>query len=413
MSVKLSDLIAELSETVRNSTTGALDNTKRTRAINRVLQDLQDFADWKFTRRSKEFDFIDNISEYSLLNFVGASMQDNDGSTSIPDFKNPFDLRLVDLAHAPFEFRDVKDVRYHVRQGRRINEYGIDGDVIVINYARQVSAQMHNCDSLTANGTVSASGDATNLTIDTVILKEGAGALNFDVSSGTSMVITFADFAFKDLTTFKNKSHWTFDVYLPTLTNFESIKLEWSDDSTFTSNFSKTETARADKQDLEIGFNKFAFSWEDATETGTPDESDIKQARITITYSSAITDTDFRIDDLRVGERIKMDLEYFSLAMVKDAAGDFQLEFNAGDVTQTDELLGTESRRTVEQGSEYQLFKIVGGKSERDRTDSFNEYEKKRIDLLKRSGFRIRRPARVLGFPGRRARFDRDRTSNF
>ena len=59
MGVTLANLLAELPEVTRASTSGALDNTKRTRAINRILEDLQDFGDWNFTRRTKAFDFID------------------------------------------------------------------------------------------------------------------------------------------------------------------------------------------------------------------------------------------------------------------------------------------------------------------------------------------------------------------
>ena len=43
--VTLADLLVDSNEKVRNSTTGSLDNTKRTRAINRILEDLQDFIE--------------------------------------------------------------------------------------------------------------------------------------------------------------------------------------------------------------------------------------------------------------------------------------------------------------------------------------------------------------------------------
>lgn len=400
MAVKLAQLLAEINETVRNSTTGALDNVKRTRAFNRVLQDLQDFADWEFTKRQVEFDFIDSVNEYSLVNFIGTTMQDNDGSTSIPDFKNPFDLRKKSDSHLPFSFRDVKEVRQNIQRKRRINEYGVDGDTFVLNFPRQTSAQIHNCDSLTANGTWAATGDATNLTIDTIIFEEGNGALNFDVSAGTSLVVSNSSMNPQNLETLENKSHWTVKVDLPTITNFTSVTLRWGNDLD-TNYWELAQTVPAGAITLATGVNTFAFNWADATPTGSPDATKVDSVRVTILYSASTTDTDFRIDDIRVGGSVKMLLDYYSLAMVQDASDNFQLEFDPDNVTQTDTLLGDSvARRTLIEGTKHELYEILGGRTERDRTDSERKYNAKKIDLLKRVGNRIRRPSRVLNFPG-------------
>jgi hypothetical protein len=397
MSVPLSQLLAELPEVTRNSTIGALDNTKRTRAINRVLEDLQDYADWDFTKRTKTFYFIDGVYEYSLENYVGCTCQDNDGSSSMPDFKNPYDLRPVNEAGRSLDFNDAKSVRENIRRNRFNFEYSVDNDLLIVGYPRQVSSSIHNCDSLTENGTWAASGDATNLTIDDHEYEEGAGALNFDVSAGTSLVLTNSTINAVNLESLQNKSHFVIKAYLPTITNFTSIKLRWG--SSNTAYWEKTETVPAGNRALKVGWNTFAFRWASATETTpAPDVTAIDYLQITLTYSSSTTDTDFRIDDIRLGKEVEMELDYYSLAMVKDLAGDYQLEFNPDSVTQTDELLGTESRRTVVEGTKHELFEIIGGKSERDRTDSFKKYETKKVDLLKRCGHRIRRQTKVLNF---------------
>jgi hypothetical protein len=392
MALQLTDILAEVKEKNRNSTTGALDDTKRTRAINRILGDLQDFADWEFTKRNKTFYFIDGVSEYSLENHVGTTCQDNDGSTSIPDFKNPHDIRPD--GDKSLDYKEAKAVRENIRKNKFIKEYAVDGDTLIIGYPRQVSAQLHNCDSLTANGTWAASGDASNLTIDTQEYEEGNGALNFD-SAGTSLILTNSTLSSKDLTSLQNKSHITMKVYLPSITNFTSIAVRFG--SSASAYWEKTETLPAASQALKVGWNTFAFRWADATETGSPDVSAVNYMRIVLTYSASLTDTDFRIDDIRIGKEVEMNLDYYSLAMVKDAAGDYQLEFNADSVTMTDTLLG-DARRCVVQGSVYELYEILGGKSERDRTDSFKIYESTKMNLFKRSGHRIRRPTRTLDF---------------
>jgi len=399
MSVTLAQLLTDSSDKVRNSTTGALDNNKRTRAANRVLQDLQDFADWDFTKRTKAFFFIDRVTDYNLKDYIGTTMQDNDGSTEISDFKNPYDLRLPENFHRPFAYRDIKEVRQAIRGRRNNNEYGIDGNLLVINYPDQVSVQLHNCDSLTANGNWAASGDATNLTIDQIIKSQGSGSLNFDTSAGTSLILTNPDFAVKDLEQLQNKSHLTMDVWLPSIANFSSIKVEWGDSAS--ANWEKTETLPAGNSALVAGKNKFAFRWAEATQNGSPDVTSINYIRITITYSSAITDTDFRIDDIRIGEEVEMNLDYYSLAMVADEDGNRQLEFNPDAVTQTDVLAGPESRRTVVQGMIWDLFQIIGGKSARDITDAEKDYKRKKIDLRKRIGRRLRRGRITFNFPRR------------
>ena len=398
-SVSLGDLLPEVKDKNRNSTTGALDNIKRTRAINRTLQDLQDYADWEFTKRTKTFYFIEGVYEYSLENYVGCKGIENDGDTSILDFKNANDLRPINDADVSLNEHQPRDVRENIRRNRFIKEFAIDAGVLIIGYPRQTGAQIHNCDSLTADGTWAASTGASNLTIDSTIFKEGNGALNFDTVAGTSLVLTNSTLASKDYSELKKQSHITMQVYLPTITNFTSIRLRYGSSSTLY--IEKTETQPAGNATLKTGWNLFAFRWADATDTGA-DATALDYIQIVITFSAATTDTDFRIDDIRIGKEVEMELEYFSLAMVKQADGDYQLEFDADDVTQTDLLLGgNQARRTVVQGATYECFEIIGGKSERDRTDSFKIYEKKKMDLLKRAGKRIRRVGKRLNFPGR------------
>lgn len=400
MGVTLANLLTETKDKNRNSTTGALDNAKRTRAINRVLQDLQDFADWDFTKRTKTFYFIDGVYEYSLENYVGCTCYDNDGTTEIPDFKNPYDLRPIKDADKSLSYKEAKDVRENIRRNRFIREYSVDNGVLIVGYPRQTSAQIHNCDSLTANGTWAASGDASNLGIDEVTYSEGNGALNFDVSAGTSLIITNSSLSAYDFSELQNVSAITMDIWLPTITNFTSVRLRFGSSSG--DYWEVTATVPAGNASLKTGKNKFAFRWVDASETGTPDATAIDYMQIVLTYSASTTDTDFRIDDIRIGREVEMELEYYSLAMVTQADGDYQLEFDADEVDQTDLLLGgSTARRTVVQGATYEGFEIIGGKSERDRTDSFKIYENLKMTLLKKAGKRIRRPTKVLNFPGR------------
>ena len=397
----LAALLAEVKELSRNSTTGALDDIKRTRGVNRVLQDLQDIGNWKASHRTNEFDLIDGISEYSLQNYVGCMCLDNDGSTSILDVQDPDQLRLADNSQTPFDYRTAQEVRNNIGRRRQYNQYGIENGMLIINYPRQLSVQLHNCDSLTANGTVVASGDATNLTIDEVIRDEGNGSLNFDVSAGTSLIVTITGISAKDLTDFQNNAYLTIKAWLPTITNFTNIAIRWG--SSASDYWEKTETVPAGNRTLAVGKNTFAFKWADATETGTPDVESVDYLRIAITFSSAITDTDFRLDDIRVGKAVAMEFDYWSKAMVRTASGAYQLEFNADtEVIYTDELLEDGLRRTVTEGGAFESFRMIGGKEERDRSDTERKTREKYIEARRVYGQKRKLPGKTLNFPGRR-----------
>lgn len=400
MNTTLEDLFSEINDNIRNITTGSLDNLKRVRAVNWVLQDLQSFGDWNTSRRTKEFEFIGGLSEYSLKNLIETTALANDGSTDVSDFKNPYDLRIIDEANRPFEYRDIKDVRSHIQNRRVFNEYGRDGDLLIINHPKSTSNLVHNCDSLTANGIWTASGNASNLTIDEVVFKQGSGSLNFD-SAGTSLILTNTTLSPSfDLSTLENKSTWLVWVYLPTLTNFSSVGLRWGGDVT-TNYWEKTETARASGESLQVGWNQFAFRWADATPSGTPVSTAIDSLRVEITYSSSVTDTDFRVDDIKVSKTKTFALDYYSHSLVQTTGEDRQVEFEITP-TLTDELLGgLDLRNAVVLGSTWRLFKMIGGKRERDEVDAKTDYLNARLETRKKVGHRLRRPIQKLKFPSR------------
>lgn len=401
MTVTLSDIFLDVNDKVRNTTSGSLNNDIRARAVNRVLEDLQVYADWKFTKRVKQFYFLEGISEYNLKDYVGCTCFDKDGSSEILDFKNPYDLRPTNQADKSLTFHESKEVRENIRRNKFIGEYSIENGTLIIGYFRQISSELHNCDSLSANGTVVASGDASNVTIDEIVKSKGSGSLNFDVSAGQSLVITFNNITRKDLETLQNKSALTLDVWLPTITNFTSIQARWGSDNT--NYWSKTESTPAGKGDLETGKNTFAFRWAEATETGSPDVNNVDYLQIIITFSQNTTATDFRLDNIRIAQEVEMEIEYYSKAMAKKTTGEYQLGFNTSILT--DKLLGDDiAKRCVIQGAVFELFERIGGKSERDRSDSFKIYDDMKRELLKGHGVKIRRETKILNFPGRQRR---------
>ncbi len=393
--IKLSDLFNEINDIIRNSATGTLGNSKRTRAVNWVLRDLQNLADWKPLRTEVDFEYIGGVHEYSIKDYIGATTLDKDGSTTVSDFKNPYQLRLNDEGHDIFNYFQAKDVRRHINNDKYINEYAIDGDTLIVNYPQSTAKRVHNCDSLTANGTWEAKDDGSNLTLDEVVYKQGDGCLNLDVSAGTQISVENDDFTAQDLEGFKNNSYWLVWVYLPTISDFSNITLQWGSSS---ANYWEKAEQTPLKGDLQTGWNLFAFKWEDSTETGTPDVENIDYLKLSINYSSSTTDTDFRIDDIRVSKTETMTLTYFAESMVYDSDDNKKTTFNDTNVSLDEYLVDDDFSNVIVEGASYRLNKIQGGQRESDMTDAKDNYFTLRQQLMNEKGVKTRRPIRKLKF---------------
>tara|TARA_Y100000310_G_scaffold203236_1_gene203498 strand:+ start:3230 stop:4453 length:1224 start_codon:yes stop_codon:yes gene_type:complete len=199
--------------------------------------------------------------------------------------------------------KEISSYRIAVSDDELVRILKIDG------VEGSVSANLHNCDSLTANGTWAASADASNLTIDTENFITSSGALNFDTAKGAATaVVTLTDATQVDLTDHDEKSSLFVWVFIPDATDAqgESVTnfiLRWGNDS---SNYwHRTVTTNNEGAAFYDGWNLLRFDWNGATEVGTVAPSTIDYIVLTITKDTALeADTDWRVDDIvsRVGE---------------------------------------------------------------------------------------------------------------
>ena len=161
---------------------------------------------------------------------------------------------------------------------------------------------LNDFESLTANGTFVASGDATNMSIDTSNFLNGAASLQFDTNSGaTTAVITNSTQTAIDLTKFKGQSLFLY-VYIPAVTNLTSFTLKYGSDA---SNYwSKTVTSTNEGLSFLPGWNLLRFDWP-ATSTGTPVITSTTYFQVTINKSAGMAAaTGWHLDFLvaRVGD---------------------------------------------------------------------------------------------------------------
>jgi hypothetical protein len=179
----------------------------------------------------------------------------------------------------------------------------------------QSTSMLHSCDGYDANGTWTASSDATGVRTDTSAYKESMGSVAFDSSGGaTTVIVTNSDMSAVDLSTYDDIGAGFLWVYLPSVPT--SMTLKWGSDAS--NYFSKTVTVRQNGLAFRIGWNLVAFDWVSATATGTAVTTAIDYAQLTITNPSSVANYAYRIDALMFAKGRHMSIKYYSRYMVTD-----------------------------------------------------------------------------------------------
>jgi len=138
------------------------------------------------------------------------------------------------------------------------------------------AVKIHEFDSLTANGTITAGDDTANLTIDTLKHISGGGSLRFNLSgAGTTASVIITDFSDVDLDDHDERGDFFLRVYMPDEDRISSIELNWGNSSAVY--WSASATTPHDQDSFKKGWNILRFSWDGATETGTVDPETIEQ----------------------------------------------------------------------------------------------------------------------------------------
>lgn len=246
------------------------------------------------------------------------------------DYTLPSDYKkAIDLM--PQEERDTNDFAYRQYAGtfdlkkmiadRVISVEAREGTkVLRVNWRDKPPRSVHNMDSLTANGTWSTVGSATNLRIDKQFKFSGSASVRFDlVATGDGIQNT--DFQTLDLTNEDETADFFVRVYLPDITNVTSVSLAWGND--LTTNFwtGVAQTTQADGTAIQTGWNLFQFPWDTATETGTVDATAIDSAKVTIAASVALPDV--RVDAITVSIGQPFNLKYYSAFLFQTSAGTY------------------------------------------------------------------------------------------
>ena len=173
---------------------------------------------------------------------------------------------------------------------------------------------------ITDNGTWAVSGDASNLTQDTLTFLTGGASLRFDII-GTQGIITNSDMAEVDLSNEENIGAIFFWLYIPDKDTFTSVNIRWGSSST--TYWNRTLTTAQNSTAIQDGWNLFRANWDGATKTGSPDSENVDFIRIAL---NATTDTDYRLENITASRGTIYELVYYSKYLFKSEAGVWQEE---------------------------------------------------------------------------------------
>ena len=178
---------------------------------------------------------------------------------------------------------------------------------------------LHGMDSLTANGTWAAGGNASNLTLDELEYVHGSGCLNFELAaSGSVGYIEISDMDDVDLSDYDEIGALFVNVYIPDPDIITNFILRWGNDS---SNYwSATVTSPHDQSSFKTGWQLLRFEWNGATETGTVAPATVDYLRLSVTYDGT-AETDVRADKISCSKGEIYELEYYSEFLFQSSGG--------------------------------------------------------------------------------------------
>ena len=185
-------------------------------------------------------------------------------------------------------------------------------------------ALLNECDDITANGTWTAGGTASNLRMDNVNFASGSGCINFDLAAGGVGSIGWLENSTMtpiDSTEYLGQGALFNYIKFPAASNLTSVTLRWGTDS---SNYwTSTQTVTQQNTVFQNGWNLIDNNWLGASKVGLPDETAVEYLRVSFTYDGT-AQTAVGIDNIVARLGSMFELVYYSKYLFSTAAGAWQ-----------------------------------------------------------------------------------------
>ena len=279
-------------------------------AANRMLARI----DPEETRRTTTMQtpFYDNIQDYVLAT----------------DYK-----RMIDIRPQANRFNMPGRSHFEQTPARQFNER-LSANSFSIhwnNFSRSLRAQqlprgncikMDSFDGATANGAWIGSADATGLYTEVLNFTEGNASLGFNLSGGAgSAVLTNLTSIITDLSAYNFEDASFLDWWIPMGTCGRMTSITMIRGSSSGNYISQTVTTKVDGTAFNDGWNKIAFNWYGATQTGTPDNTKNTYRKIVVTYTAGAAITGMLLDNWTDALGTLYEMEYYSEYLFTSSTG--------------------------------------------------------------------------------------------
>ena len=231
---------------------------------------------------------------------------------------------------------------------------------LVVQDSEGGAQQIHDCGSLTENGTWTVSGDGSALALDEQIFTEGEGSLRFTVTGagGTTTLVNSTLSTPIDLTDYLTQGTAFLDLQCPSgnTTALTSVRLRLGSDSTNYYEF--TATTRHRGNTILGSWGPISFNMADKTTTGTPTDTVADYIQVLITHGTSGINGTYRMDNLFLALPTYYQLPYYSKENIKSSANVYQesvtvtsdtilcpVEFNEAYIYKTLELAAVEKMK--------------------------------------------------------------------
>jgi hypothetical protein len=174
---------------------------------------------------------------------------------------------------------------------------------------------INQIEAIATNGTWAAGGTATNLAVNNTNFAQGAGSLQFDVTSGAAYIENSTMTAV-NLSTIANQASLFTWVYIPTAASLTSVDLRFGSDAS--NYYHRTVTATQQGTAFVNGWNLCQFQWAGATQVGTPNTAAIAYGRVTLNVTGSMTGCLVNGMDAILGTILSY--EYYSKYLFRNAS---------------------------------------------------------------------------------------------
>lgn len=244
------------------------------------------------------------------------------------DFIGWYEPKLPYGNDSPWFVNTTENELVHTYDGNQTAfKFDRENQFLVVSYQNGQTILINNCDSLTvaANGTVTVSGDGSNLVLDQQIFVQGSASYRFLItpSSGTTTV-TITGMPAVDLTPYFNFGNIFLNLECPNSNTspITSVRLRIGSSASDYYEYTSTTWYRGDT--IKNNWGQVGFDTTGISPTGSPDITSITYCQIVISNgTTSATQGYYRLDAIFASLATYFQLPYYSKYNVKDTNGNY------------------------------------------------------------------------------------------